>query len=84
MNDKQLSMMKAQTAAAIAAHRIPDGWASQEITIQAPKETIAAFKKLSPRQRGESIERGTIEFPWAHYELLCQMKRAIEELIKLK
>jgi hypothetical protein len=70
---------KAQTAAAIAAHRIPDGWESQEITIQAPKATIAAFKKLTPKQRGEAIEKATIEFPWEHYELLCRMMEHIEE-----
>jgi hypothetical protein len=42
---------------------------------------MAQIKAMSSKQRGEALQRGTIEFPWDELDRLRQMKGTIHELI---
>jgi hypothetical protein len=72
----------AQTLAAREARKMPPGNISREVTIQGPSELMERIKAMSSAERGEAINRGTIEFPWKHYTILCHMMGHIEESVE--
>jgi hypothetical protein len=72
----------AQTLAAREARKMPSGNISREVTIQGTLELMERIKSMSSAERGEAINRGTIEFPWKHYEMLCHMMGHIEAAVE--